>query len=112
MQGDSEGECGDLGAIENAGLVHVIPDVEVVGGALIAVQGKLGRPVISHLGVEEVQVGGRTFNTTALYPSLLTTLRPITWPTPPVEVIAVPVFDVQVLVLGFLVDLGTTNDAC
>lgn len=48
-----------LGAVEDAGLVHVVPHVEVLGAAHVAVQAEHSRPPGAHNGAQHVQVGGR-----------------------------------------------------
>lgn len=47
-----------LRAVKNAGLIHVIPDIKVLGGALILAQGELGSPPVACCWVEHIQVGG------------------------------------------------------
>mmetsp|Transcript_48915 Transcript_48915/g.157332 ORF Transcript_48915/g.157332 Transcript_48915/m.157332 type:complete len:741 (+) Transcript_48915:977-3199(+) len=45
-----------LGAVENGRLVHVVPDVQVLVGALVLVECELGAPVVAHPRVREVGV--------------------------------------------------------
>mmetsp|Transcript_12550 Transcript_12550/g.37706 ORF Transcript_12550/g.37706 Transcript_12550/m.37706 type:complete len:368 (-) Transcript_12550:667-1770(-) len=76
----------DLGAVEHAGLVHVVPDVEVLGGAGVVARQEVGAPPLPHLGVHHIQV------------------RAGPRPAPPVIVLAIFVFDVVALVLSSLED--------
>lgn len=48
-----------LGPVEDAGLVHVVPHIQVLGGALVRVQLELLRPPVARRGVQHVQVGRR-----------------------------------------------------
>jgi len=49
----------NLGSIEYAGLVHVVPDVEVGGGAQVLGELELGAPPGDRLGVHHVDVHRR-----------------------------------------------------
>jgi len=51
------GHC-DLRPIEDTGLVHVVPNVQVLGAALVLIRSKLGGPPSTHLGTGDIKVGG------------------------------------------------------
>jgi hypothetical protein len=46
-----------LGPIEHGWLVHVVPDVQVLGGARVAAWVEVGGPPCAHLWAEHVQIG-------------------------------------------------------
>lgn len=48
----------DLRPVEDTGLVHVVPDVQVLGAALVLVRGELGGPPSTHLRAGDIKVGG------------------------------------------------------
>mmetsp|Transcript_55509 Transcript_55509/g.129970 ORF Transcript_55509/g.129970 Transcript_55509/m.129970 type:complete len:471 (+) Transcript_55509:1109-2521(+) len=48
----------DLGAVEDRGLVHVVPGVEVLGAAGVVGGQEARRPVVPHLSAEVVEPGG------------------------------------------------------
>mmetsp|Transcript_2072 Transcript_2072/g.8074 ORF Transcript_2072/g.8074 Transcript_2072/m.8074 type:complete len:236 (+) Transcript_2072:1067-1774(+) len=50
----------DLGAVEDAGLVHVIPSIQIHSVVRVVVQGEELGPLIAHVGVAEVRVERRT----------------------------------------------------
>lgn len=52
---------GDLRAVEDRRLIHVIPGEEVKGGAFIGRGLELGGPEEAHFGVEEIQPAGGTY---------------------------------------------------
>ena len=45
----------DLGSVEHARLVHVVPRVRVESGARVVLQQELARPPLAHLFVQEVR---------------------------------------------------------
>jgi hypothetical protein len=47
----------DFGSIEDRGLIHVVPSIEINCGPHVLINCKEGGPVGSDFGVEEVQVG-------------------------------------------------------
>ncbi len=51
------GTATHLGAVDDGGLVHVVPDVQVLGCARVAAGQKVGGPPRAHLRVHHVQVG-------------------------------------------------------